>query len=127
MARRDDAVDHAELREARRFHRPRRARVRAGASVRAPGRRIEEGVGTGGSAMTDVQTGLDPAFGALATFEAIGDETRVTVTHTGWTDIPRESAARHGFPDAATQLRAAEWWRRSLSRLAAGGPPIGPG
>lgn len=62
-----------------------------------------------------------------ATFEAIGDETRVTVTHTGWTDIPRESAARHGFPDAATQLRAAEWWRRSLSRLAAGGPPIGPG
>ncbi len=50
-------------------------------------------------------------------FEPVGEETRVTVTHYGWTDIPREHAARHGFPDAVTQLRAAEWWRRSLDKL----------
>lgn len=47
-------------------------------------------------------------------FEPIGEETRVTVTHTGWTGIPRNHAARHGFPDTVTQTRAGEWWRRSL-------------
>lgn len=52
-------------------------------------------------------------------FEAVGEETRVTVSHFGWTDIPREHAVRHGFPDAVTQLRAGEWWRRSLAALKA--------
>jgi uncharacterized protein YndB with AHSA1/START domain len=48
------------------------------------------------------------------TFAAVGDETRVTVRHFGWSEIPREHAARHGFPDHITQIRAAEWWRKSL-------------
>lgn len=51
-------------------------------------------------------------------FEPVGEETRVTVTHTGWTRIPRDHVARHGFPDIVTQTRAGEWWRRSLAALA---------
>lgn len=51
------------------------------------------------------------------TFAAVGEETRVTVRHLGWTEIPREHAARHGFPDHITQIRAAEWWRKSLDAL----------
>ncbi|WP_395073421.1 SRPBCC domain-containing protein [Hyphococcus sp.] len=51
-------------------------------------------------------------------FEPAGDETRVTVRHFGWTAIPREHAARHGFPDHITQHRAGEWWRHSLGVLA---------
>jgi hypothetical protein len=51
------------------------------------------------------------------TFDSVGEETRVTVRHFGWTEIPREHAARHGFPDPITQLRAAEWWRRSLGEF----------
>lgn len=50
-------------------------------------------------------------------FEPVGEETRVTVRHYGWTEIPQDHAARHGFPDRITQLRAAEWWRRSLAAL----------
>lgn len=49
------------------------------------------------------------------TFEPVGQETRVTVTHIGWTEIPQAHVARHGLPDAITQMRAAEWWRRSLA------------
>jgi uncharacterized protein YndB with AHSA1/START domain len=52
------------------------------------------------------------------TFEAVADETRVTVRHFGWTALPREQAARHGFPDAITQQRVADWWRRSLAAMA---------
>ena len=47
-------------------------------------------------------------------FEAVGDETRVSVAHFGWTSIPQEHVARHGFPDMVTQQRAGDWWRRSL-------------
>lgn len=50
-------------------------------------------------------------------FEPVGEETRVTVRHFGWTEIPQEHAARHGFPSQITLLRAAEWWRRSLGAL----------
>ncbi len=52
-------------------------------------------------------------------FEPVGEETRVTVSHFGWTDVPREHVARHGFPDPVTQLRVAEWWRRSLAAMQA--------
>jgi uncharacterized protein YndB with AHSA1/START domain len=48
------------------------------------------------------------------TFASAGEETRVTVRHFGWLEIPRKHAARHGFPDEVTQMRAAEWWRKSL-------------
>jgi len=47
-------------------------------------------------------------------FEPVGDQTRVTVEHFGWDTIPREHAARHGFPLEATQRRLAEWWQTLL-------------
>lgn len=52
-------------------------------------------------------------------FEPVGDGTRVTVEHRGFTKVPADSAARHGFPDAALQMRLAEWWRALLGNLAA--------
>jgi uncharacterized protein YndB with AHSA1/START domain len=51
-------------------------------------------------------------------FEAVGDETRVTVEHRGWSEIPEQHAARHGFPDRPFLMRAAEWWRGNLKALA---------
>lgn len=52
------------------------------------------------------------------TFEAIGEETRVTVTHRGWNDIPEAHAARHGFPLGQFQMRLGEHWRAQLASLA---------
>lgn len=49
------------------------------------------------------------------TFEAVGDETRVSVQHFGWLEIPQDHVARHGFPDPVTGQRVADWWRRSLA------------
>lgn len=51
-------------------------------------------------------------------FAAAGEETRVSVEHRGFDRIPQESAARHGFPDAALLMRLSEWWRAQLARLA---------
>jgi uncharacterized protein YndB with AHSA1/START domain len=53
------------------------------------------------------------------TFEAVGAETRVTVEHSGWDTVPRQHAARHGFPLDVFQQRHAEWWRLLLGRLRA--------
>lgn len=50
-------------------------------------------------------------------FEPVGEETRVTVEHRGWAEIPREHVARHGFPDHATLQRAAEWWQGGLGQM----------
>ena len=50
-------------------------------------------------------------------FEAVGQETRVTVEHTGWDSVPQQHAARHGFPLGAFQARHAEWWQLLLGRL----------
>jgi hypothetical protein len=30
-------------------------------------------------------------------FEAMGEQTRVTVEHRGWDEIPQDHVARHGF------------------------------
>lgn len=51
-------------------------------------------------------------------FEAVGEETRVTVEHRGWDAIPQEHTARHGLPLSATQLRLAEHWRSLLAAYA---------
>jgi uncharacterized protein YndB with AHSA1/START domain len=51
-------------------------------------------------------------------FEAVGDETRVTVEHRGWDTVPTEHVARHRFPDAVFLQRHAEWWRALLTSLA---------
>ena len=48
-------------------------------------------------------------------FEAVGDETRVTVEHTGWDSVPAGHAARHGFADAVFLRRHGEWWQALLS------------
>ncbi|WP_084305931.1 SRPBCC domain-containing protein [Bradyrhizobium sp. ARR65] len=50
-------------------------------------------------------------------FEAIGDQTRVTVEHRGWDDIPQEHVARHGFELMLFQRRLAEHWRVLLASL----------
>ncbi|PZQ63656.1 MAG: ATPase [Phenylobacterium zucineum] len=52
-------------------------------------------------------------------FEAMGEETRVSVEHRGFHQVPADSAARHGFPDAALLARLGEWWRDLLASAAA--------
>ena len=47
-------------------------------------------------------------------FEAIGDETRVSVEHRGFDQVPAESAARHGFPDHALLARLSEFWQSQI-------------
>lgn len=46
-------------------------------------------------------------------FEAVGAETRVSVEHRGFDQVP-EGAARHGFPNEALLMRLAEWWQSLL-------------
>ncbi|MGI9170339.1 MAG: SRPBCC family protein [Caulobacteraceae bacterium] len=48
-------------------------------------------------------------------FEAAGEETRVTVEHTGWDSVPAAHVARHGFPDAVFLRRHAQWWQSLLA------------
>lgn len=48
-------------------------------------------------------------------FEAVGHETRITVTHTGWDGVPEEHVARHSFPDAVFLRKHAEWWQQLLA------------
>ena len=62
-------------------------------------------------------------------FEAVGDETRVSIEHRGFDAVPAGSAARHGFPDQALLMRLAEFWQgqiRSLGAVVAGcvDPPL---
>jgi len=52
-------------------------------------------------------------------FERAGLETRVSIEHRAWDTIPQRHAARHGFPEQVTLQRVADWWRASLSALAA--------
>jgi uncharacterized protein YndB with AHSA1/START domain len=51
-------------------------------------------------------------------FEPVDEGTRVVVEHFGWDGLPREHAARHGFPLFVFQQRLAEWWRALLGSLA---------
>ena len=50
-------------------------------------------------------------------FEAVGEETRVSVEHRGFDQVP-EGAARHGFPNAALLARLAEYWQAQLGAVA---------
>jgi uncharacterized protein YndB with AHSA1/START domain len=47
-------------------------------------------------------------------FEAMGDQTRVTVEHTGWDTVPQAHVARHGFPLGIFLQRHGEWWQSLL-------------
>ena len=51
-------------------------------------------------------------------FEAVGAETRVSVEHRGFAQVPAASAARHGFPDQLLLMRLAEYWQAQLAALA---------
>jgi uncharacterized protein YndB with AHSA1/START domain len=58
-------------------------------------------------------------------FEAVGEETRVTVEQRERECVPRQHVARHGFPDGVFLQRHGEWWQdlfRSL-RMRIGGRP----
>ena len=50
-------------------------------------------------------------------FEAVGDETRVSIEHRGFNQVPAENVARHGFPDSALLMRLAEYWQAQLAGL----------
>ena len=50
-------------------------------------------------------------------FEAVGDETRVSVEHRGFDQVPAESAARHRFPDAVLLMRLADFWRAQIAAV----------
>jgi uncharacterized protein YndB with AHSA1/START domain len=50
-------------------------------------------------------------------FDMVGEETRVSVEHRGFDQVPAESAARHRFPDQMLLMRLAEWWQAHLASL----------
>ena len=50
-------------------------------------------------------------------FEPVGEETRVSVEHRGFHQVPAESVARHGFPDALLLSKLGEYWRDQLASL----------
>lgn len=52
-------------------------------------------------------------------FEAVGEETRVSVEHRGFHQVPADSAARHGFPDAALLARLAAYWQDQIAAVGA--------
>jgi uncharacterized protein YndB with AHSA1/START domain len=51
-------------------------------------------------------------------FEAVGDETRVSVEHRGFDQVPA-GAARHGFPDPVLLTRLADFWRAQIAAVGA--------
>jgi uncharacterized protein YndB with AHSA1/START domain len=50
-------------------------------------------------------------------FEAVGEETRVSIEHRGFDQVPANSAARHRFPDQVLLVRLAEFWRAQLAAV----------
>lgn len=50
-------------------------------------------------------------------FEAVGEETRVSIEHRGFHQVPAESAARHGFPDPVLLSRLGEFWQAQLRSI----------
>jgi uncharacterized protein YndB with AHSA1/START domain len=52
-------------------------------------------------------------------FEAVGEETRVSIEHRGFDQAPA-GAARHGFPDQVLLMRLADFWRAQIAAVGAG-------
>jgi uncharacterized protein YndB with AHSA1/START domain len=50
-------------------------------------------------------------------FEAVGEETRVSIEHRGFDQVPADSAARHRFPDELLLMRLADFWRSQIEAL----------
>jgi uncharacterized protein YndB with AHSA1/START domain len=59
----------------------------------------------------------DMATEVEVTFEPVGEETRVTVSHVGWDSVPQSHVAKHGFPETVFLARHGEWWRALLERM----------
>lgn len=53
------------------------------------------------------------------TFEPVGEETRITVIHSGWDSVPTEHVAKHRFPEPVFLQRHGEYWRALLGELKA--------
>jgi len=49
-------------------------------------------------------------------FEAVGEETRVSIEHRGFDQVPA-GAARHGFPDQVLLMRLADFWRAQVAAV----------
>ena len=50
-------------------------------------------------------------------FEPVGEETRVSVEHRGFDQVPADSAARHRFPDELLLMRLADFWRSQIAAV----------
>lgn len=59
----------------------------------------------------------DQATEVEVTFEAVGEETRVTVEHRGWDTVPSAHVAKHGFPEQVFLHRHAVWWAELLDAM----------
>ena len=59
----------------------------------------------------------DQATDVEVTFEAVGEETRVTVVHTGWDRLPRDHVAKHGMENSYFMKRHGDWWRELIDRM----------
>jgi uncharacterized protein YndB with AHSA1/START domain len=57
----------------------------------------------------------DQATEVEVVFQPVGEETRVSVTHTGWDTVPAQHVARHSWPDAVFMQRHGEWWQTLLA------------
>jgi len=51
------------------------------------------------------------------TFEPVGEETRVTVQHTGWDSVPSAHVAKHGMATVLFAQYHGVWWRTLLASL----------
>ena len=51
-------------------------------------------------------------------FDAVGEETRVSIEHRGFDRVPAENAARHRFPDQVLLMRLADFWRGQIAAVA---------
>jgi activator of HSP90 ATPase len=79
-------------------------------SVWEPGRRLV-------FAWRQATFAQDQATEVEVRFEAIGEETRVTVEHRGWDTVPATHVAKHGFPEPVFLRRHGEWWGALLDAL----------
>lgn len=52
-------------------------------------------------------------------FETVGEETRVTIEHSGWDSVPADHVAKHSFPEVLFLRRHGEWWQELLEALRA--------
>jgi hypothetical protein len=77
-------------------------------SVWEPGRRLVFG-------WRQAAFAPDQATEVEVLFEPVGDETRVSVTHSGWDSVPQAHVAKHGMENGYFMRRHGEWWQDLLT------------